>query len=330
MKINRNILVFVLVLICLVAAFGMLYLLQKHQHDARQATREKSQAMSGTGSGVGKPNLTSGRPESPAEKVAHLTQLMKMEESPIDFYGRVVDENGRAIQGAEVDYVIRGVGTYADTPAPGSTQNGMLISDSLGSVNLLGKRGVGLTISTIKKEGYKSPPYVALSFTFNFRSSKRTSIENPALLMVVKNGIPGAYMVYEKTFKVSMAGLPFDLIVPDADITFHVIMNSYKRPSDRRDYRWSSSISMTGGKFQQIAGEIPSLAPIDGYVEKMEFSYPSLTERWQSGVRLQGVYRTDAGKYGNFSIQVAAEDATDVSLGAGRVFFNPSGNRNIN
>lgn len=70
----------------------------------------------------------------------------------VDFYGQVVDDSGRPVQGAEV---IVSVWWEKGSHASDESGNLTLLTDSSGRFAIRNARGVGLAISNIRKPGYE-------------------------------------------------------------------------------------------------------------------------------------------------------------------------------
>jgi hypothetical protein len=77
--------------------------------------------------------------------------IEKAYSSPIDFWGKVVDEDGRPIPGVTVTFTIDDFSSAFQDDKPQTTA----LSDANGLFSLTGKKGVGLQVS-VSKSGYYS------------------------------------------------------------------------------------------------------------------------------------------------------------------------------
>jgi hypothetical protein len=71
--------------------------------------------------------------------------------SPIDFWGKVVDQDGKSIAGVTVTFTVFTLGSAWSDDKP----KVVVVSDAKGLFSLTGKKGIALVIST-SKEGYDS------------------------------------------------------------------------------------------------------------------------------------------------------------------------------
>jgi len=91
----------------------------------------------------------------------------------IVFYGRVVDETGRAVSGAEVTMNVLATKRLA-IPAPfAENQTGWMVratTDASGSFTLYGGRGLSIEMTDVKKVGYGTPTLTKSGGNFIYTS----------------------------------------------------------------------------------------------------------------------------------------------------------------
>src|SRR6266850_1074150 len=90
-------------------------------------------------------------PSEIAEKSnANYQRLMSEWQAPIDFYGKVLDENGNPVPGVEVHF------NWSETPFDDGQKSSATESDLNGLFSLTGQRGSILEVWT-RKDGYYVP-----------------------------------------------------------------------------------------------------------------------------------------------------------------------------
>ena len=124
--------------------------------------------------------------------------------TPIEFYGKVVDENTNPVAGAQVNFDCN------DTSAEGTsfyhTQ-----SDANGLFSIRGIRGMLLGVK-VNKEGYY--PYLPFGDNFYYAGRNQNFVPNassPVVFRLKKKGIAEPLIVLDRNFQISISGKPLEL-----------------------------------------------------------------------------------------------------------------------
>ena len=212
--------------------------------------------------------------------------------TPITFYGKVVDQNGNPVAGANV------LMTALDHPlSQGSTYAKQ--SDSNGLFTIWGIHGAALQVN-VSKEGYYTVPESWGDFAYAARVGTQKPAHpdrsDPAVFVLRKMGGTERLIHQEKDIKVSEMGTPSTIDLRtgntvgahEPDIQFQTwISDHHVRPgASAREQRfdWRCVVSVPGGGLQVRGGsEFDFEAPSDGYQASDQIAESGTADSWTGG-----------------------------------------------
>lgn len=245
--------------------------------------------------------------------------------TPIQFYGKVVDENGSPVPNATVDF------TCNDVSSSG-TSNYRRTSDNNGLFSISRIRGKLLVVHVAKVGYYTSR---ADNAAFCYAGENVNFVPNlarPELFHLKRIGNAEPLVYVKNNFRMSTNGDSVQISLRkgrvveqgQADLRIECWM---KQSPGSRNYDWRCRITVIGGGLQEFTNEFPFEAPLRGYRTMDEVDMPiSLGEKWASSIRK------------SYFLQLAGKDYARMNLEvvpAGDHFFevesllNPSGSRNL-
>lgn len=246
--------------------------------------------------------------------------------TPIEFYGRVIDDHGQPVQGAQVkfacnDLTVEGTSYYAK------------VSDDQGMFAITGVRGKVLS-AKVSKEGYYTSQRDNNSFTYAGENSNFVPDRNhPIVFHLRKYGQGEPLIGFSKNFKVPKDGTPIfiDLltheIVASTETGIKVECRTEKPEKRGAKFDWQCRVTVPGGGLQPNTDEFGFLAPGDGYAESDEIDMMrSTTNRWQSDVTRHYFIQTGNGLYGRLTFRMLAGGENFCRIES---VLNPSGSRNL-
>ena len=220
---------------------------------------------------------------APTAVLPTVTELLQ---KPIDFYGKVIDENSNAVSGANIGF------RWDDLKAPDWTRTSATISDSDGLFSLNGKRGATLTVSA-SKEGYCTSRKDTDSFYFVFAPNNRVyspNQSNPIIFHLHKKG-QGAELVTSANWLqpslavlVPLNGAPVsvDLLQKKVGAVGDLELSQIKpdRGHLQQTTNWSFHMSIPAGGFIEEADAFPFTAPETGYQTTVDFNFVKGEPDW--------------------------------------------------
>lgn len=252
--------------------------------------------------------------------------------TPINFWGRVVDDAGRAIDGATVV-----ISAHDKLNGPGSKTT--LFSGSSGMFEFIG-RGLGISVS-VSKAGYYQVPESSAVFGYAAGAGENSPHPNrndPAVLVLRKAGAGEVLSKLDKNFAIPTNGSAVDIDLMTGSVGAHTEnsvevqvfmgnrMNANRHSGDR--YDWRCRISVPEGGLISRHGEFDFEAPSYGYTSADEISMPlSLGPDWRSSVTRGYFLKLPSGNFARINVAIHTGGDRFVTI---QSFLNPKpGSRNL-
>jgi hypothetical protein len=245
---------------------------------------------------------------------------------PINFYGRVLDENEHAVVAAKVH------AQWSDFSANGASSEESL-TDAQGVFSITGKTGRGITIR-VAKEGYYTPKRQQTSFDYaGFWEANYYEPDSarPVTFHLRKKAGREALVAGETQPPLSANGssTKVDLlnggqVSTNGQMEIMAVTNTEKYPP--RVFDWKASIIVPDGGLIEHDLEFPFEAPEEGYKSKIEFSMPADAGDWKRSIEKGYFIRFGTPpKYGRIHVRFnGASQKVFISY-----TVNPSGSRNL-
>jgi hypothetical protein len=245
---------------------------------------------------------------------------------PINFYGRVVDQNEQPVSAAKIH------AQWSDFSPNGASSEDTL-SDARGSFSITGKTGRGISIR-VDKENYYTPKRQRISFdyaAFWEANYYEPDPAHPVTFHLRKKGVSERLSAGETQPFLPANGDPTKLdllnggqVSSNGEIEITAVTNTEKYPPYRFD--WQASVAVLDGGLIEHDLEFPFEAPETGYAPRVTFEMPANAPDWKRSVEKTYFIRFGTPpRYGR--IHVRFNGASQ------KVFLtyavNPSGSRNL-
>jgi hypothetical protein len=248
----------------------------------------------------------------------------------IDFYGRIVDQNGQPVSDVKVEgstLLVLGAdnsgGNYYHT-----------VSDGEGKFSFLDAHGNGMGFK-FDKPGYEYNYRQAPGWTSNYKPDP----ENPKIFILWK--LKGAeHLIHDQEFYGLQADgrtYSIDLIKGTAsarDLAGDIYVNVQRpRPAQIRanqKFDWSLSMEIKGGGFIESNDYYLNEAPADGYKSHYALIMSASDPKWKNELqdKLFYIKTRDGRVFGYIKIEVIP-NYNDVSVVKFESYVNPAGSRNL-
>src|SRR4030095_9451451 len=247
---------------------------------------------------------------------------------PIEFYGRVLDENSKPVPSANINF------RWTNLSAKG-TSTAQAVADENGLFSLAGVQGKRLSVSVTKKGYYASRAQSDRSFEFSNPGEEiyyEPDSTNPTVFRLRKKG-NGAELV-KKSIKVLLPGdgSPVNVdvntgeVAPSGELQIQAWKPWPPRPLSPH-YDWKVLFTISDGGFIEAPTEFAFEAPEAVYSQPFDVNMPaSARDAWRVSAEKTLYFAFgQPRKYGRLHFR------TD---GASRYVFidyvlNPSGSRNL-
>lgn len=251
---------------------------------------------------------------------------------PINFYGKVVDENGAPVPNASINF------TWNDL-SPQGTSHADTTSDENGLFSLTNRQGKRLSVTASKPGYYSGGDARAASFEYANPADGLFTPDaaSPVVFHLRKKG-PGADLVTSQSGVKNYLGVPSPsdgtpvmvelLERKSGGQAGQLVISKTTPPYDKwkEATEWSFRMEIPDGGFMEENNEFPFEAPESGYQPAVQFNFQQGQTNWT--VMLQKDYYIKFGsppRYGRLHLE------TLIEMQGARLTYaiNPSGSRNL-
>jgi hypothetical protein len=254
-------------------------------------------------------------------------QLLAEWQAPIEFYGKVIDENSNPVSEANITF------KWPEIPAPDGNRTATTESDAEGLFSLHGKRGPSLEV-WVGKDGY----YASHRGQWGFNYALGPGIispdpQNPLIFQLHRKGQGVELITSENGMRSDVwVRLPkdntpvrVDFFQKQASATGQLEISQIKPPFQDAT-NWSFSLSIPDGGLVENEDEFQFEAPETGYQQTVEYNFIKDDPNWTTQVTKQFyIYFGNPRKYGWLRIESNLAQETIYLTYA----INPSGSQNL-
>jgi hypothetical protein len=247
--------------------------------------------------------------------------------TPIEFYGKVVDQDTNPVAGAHIDF-------DCNDTSPTGTSFYNAESDESGLFAIRDIKGKLLGVKVNKAGYYAYQPYGADFYYAGQNQNFVPDAGNPVIFRLKKKGIAERLIRFDKGFDVPRDGTSLEVQLANAkavalgqgDLRVQCWTDDQgKKPG--QDYDWKCQITVPGGGLLQRTDNLNFQAPLDGYQPSDVIDMPaSLGNRWTSDVKRNYFLKLADRNYARISFEMIAGGEHFFRL---ETFLNPSGSRNL-
>ena len=259
---------------------------------------------------------------------------------PIEFYGKVVDQDNNPIAGVKVKI---GVRWTQELSLPGTSKDVFnrfeLTTDAEGLFKLTDTKGSVLGIDALEKEGYEPSPRVTRQSYWYWSSGlpqKYTpDLRHPEIFRMWKDA--GAERLVRKGIASPLRydGTPttLDLVNGSAsntgDLRVTLMRNPQQIVSGQHNYEWTLTVEALNGGLIESSDEQMYRAPDEGYQSKLVVHMPANDPNWADEKSFNLYVKLRGNLYGRAEVKalVGSDRATTPFYVTS--FINPRGSRNL-
>lgn len=255
-----------------------------------------------------------------------INKLKQQWRTPIEFYGKVIDESNQPI--AMADAALRW-----STSIEGASEK-RVKTDSNGLFALTDARGFSLSVR-VQKDGYYTSKSNETGFFYADPDRLFKPDRNNPVLFQLHKKRPAEPLVhvefpgFARGYRLKDTGEP---------VEFDVLKGVEVRPGDgdvqirfsattptNAVFDWQWSVSIPNGGILESTNEFDFEAPLEGYRPGHEITFSVSDPRWTGDLSKNYVVRLRNGMYGRISFRLLAYNG----MFRFESFINPSGSRNL-
>lgn len=263
-----------------------------------------------------------------SSKRKELRALLKADNAPIEFYGVVVDESDRPLEGVEISWNIVKSGSFAPSLGLATGATGLVSTSTDGRFSITDEAGVTLEVRLLSKIGHHEVNRTVRSYGYGSNSEPhQPEQKKPERFVMIKDGgtrsvkkeIP---LRFDWDGRIKEIAIPLPMRNETMTLTPKI---GGEKPNARYP-DWSIKIQMKGA--QLITGKIGDarLAPIDGYLSEVDFKNDT-DGQWGSNAIFLLYVKTDDNQFGEIMFSAYSDRGVSDPTGSLSIRWNPDGGR---
>jgi len=262
------------------------------------------------------------------EKLKQVTnKVIAALNTPITFYGKVVDESGKEISNVRVGYAL-----LDNFNSSGST--GHLSANETGHFEISGVKGAVIGVN-VSKEGYYQIPVLShQSFAYGIEPDGTIKLPpvkgSPAVFVLQRKGLAEP-LIYLSSRQVEVPATSKSTLIDLATGRVgqgELEIRSQLSGDFQHRYDWRFVLSVKGGGLIERLDDFQFEAPQDGYESSAEVSMSASDPAWKSSVTKSYFAHLPNGNYVRLQIQFYPRDYRNMVVLES--YLNPKpGNRNL-
>lgn len=249
---------------------------------------------------------------------------------PIEFWGKVIDQDSKPIEGVNIQYRIQQPRVIWDSHSAVMS----ITTDSIGGFHITGEKGSSFSFESFRKDGYRTAAGQGMTIAYSYGSAKHTPDKsNPKVYTLIKEDKIQGLVFFSRQLLLAWDGVPvrYNLRTGKFDSLGEIEITARrgKIEGDGRQarYDWSYRIQAIKGGIIEALREEAYIAPENGFEDFWECGCLATDPKWgiaKSNVHL--IFRLANGNYGRLELDVDAGVKSKIS---GRIssYLNPSGGR---
>lgn len=263
----------------------------------------------------------------PGDKDARVAAILQAENlTPLSEYGRVVDQYGSPVSGAEVQGNVLRNSSFVTS----STEVHKTTTDSNGLFEFVGLHGVKLGIGIVKAgyiasaSGFRKPKAGEQTtradretfIVWKLRGAEAMVHRNLVVHLPCDNTAIGVSLLSGK-----IATGSGDIIIRFARIPVQIVRGT--------PFSWTLTLVVPGGGLSEVQDPYPYEAPKDGYQETVTITTGVNPRTYSDEVRRAYYYKSPDGKFGRLSIDLTTDFQPPPTFFGIESYINVSGTNNL-
>ncbi|MEI7938270.1 MAG: hypothetical protein WCK27_16390 [Verrucomicrobiota bacterium] len=285
------------------------------------------------------PSATTTNPatEEP-DKTVQLQAAATAKNVPVNFWGKVVDQDEQPLSGVRVVMRVR-QWFYNPNSGPGTlSPKQERTTDAEGRFEWTGASGDSLELESVTKEGYRLSPKAQSGFIYRRDGDSFQPVAaNPVVIRMWKLTASEALVSFRTLFGFvpDGRGYTMDLLTnkkldgekPEGDLVVRMTRPATVEP--RQKYDWTLELDGVNGGLVEPADEFGYVAPEAGYQSKVSIRLRASDTDWVDSLTRDFFIRSRGGAlYGLLHLSIRSEyDGKSAILFETRL--NPQGSRNL-
>lgn len=267
----------------------------------------------------------------PRSRLEEIRNFFQHADIRMEFYGKVVDENGQGMPDVTIHYTIQKAGNYLESGMIENTDEKKRIQSSAdGTFEIKGAKGLTLAVGPFEKVGYRDGLRDPRSFGFKGTPElHQANSREPITFVIISSDIPKTKQTCNKTLEFAWnqgeVRIPLGKKLGD----FVLVPTRLKSQDELRDFDWNIKVSMDRAELASLGEYYAPIAPDAGYQSSFEYGARKGDSKWRGGLQATYAFKTAEGLFGPIRFTLYPEREDFVVNGSLDVRLNESGSRNL-
>jgi len=274
------------------------------------------------------------------DRLAFARDLMEKANRPIQFFGKVIDQDNNPIPGVRVTLEIRISKELAPNIIQDVFDRPVLTTDADGRFTLTDAKGALLGVHALEKAGYEPSEKAFRKSYWYWRDPSQVfhpNADRPEIFRMWRKSGAEKLVSQDRMTRIPYDGrvVTFELLTGretagGGDFRVALVRNPQQVKWGQRNYEWTLTIESVDGGLIASSDEQMYRAPADGYQARLVIHMPADDPQWTDDKSVEFYLKSQGGKHYSrvkLSVMVGSEKpTTGLSFHA---FINPSGSRNL-
>lgn len=260
-----------------------------------------------------------------------IKDFFKHADTNINFFGKVIDQNGNGVAGVGIHYHVSKSGIYNESGEIKNTdERNKTLSDVAGKFEIRGAKGLTLSIGPLEKAGYRDGSKSPRSYGYKGTPELHSSDPNkPVEFVIVRDDVPKTKEIYQKRLR--FAWNQGEVRIPLGNKLGDIIIvpSRMKKSEELRDFDWNVKVNMEQAELISLGEYYAPIAPDAGYQSSFEYGTSKGDDKIPGGASKTLAFKTTDGFYGIVRLSVYPDREDFGVNGSLNVRINPSGARNL-
>ena len=269
--------------------------------------------------------------QAPKSRLEEIRDFFQHADTRMDFFGRVIDQDGIGVEGVTIHYKVQKAGNYLESGVIENTdEKGVTLSIVDGRFEIKGAKGLTLSIGPLEKNGFRDGSRNPRDFSFKGSPElHHADLQKPIEFVIVRSDVPKAKEIYDQRLKfpwnqgeviIRLGGKLGDFVLTPTRVW---------EANQLRDFEWNIKVRMDNAELASLGDDSAEIAPSGGYQSSFEYGAIKGDPKWRGGVQARYAFKTSEGLYGSIIFDLSPEREDYKVNGLLKVRLNESGSRNL-
>ncbi len=267
----------------------------------------------------------------PKSRLEEIRDFFKNADTRMDFFGRVIDQDGNGVEGVTINYRVQKAGDYLESGVIKNTDEKMqALSNANGEFEITGAKGLTLSIGPLAKNGYRDGSKNPRAFGFKSTPDlHQADPQKPIEFLVVQTDVSKTKEIYQK--RLSFTWNQGDIRIPLGGKLGDFVLSPTRvwEANQLRNFDWKIKVRMDNAELASLGDDSAEIAPRDGYQSAFEYGALKGDVKWRGGVQARYAFKTSEGLYGSIRFNLYPEREDLKVNGSLDVRLNETGSRNL-